>query len=75
MVQMLKQGEDVQTAKKRITAKAQLPQEFLEARQRMADMLQTKVQLTCSAGGKGKISIPFADAEDLKRILSACGLN
>ena len=75
MVQMLKQGEDVQTAKKRITAKAQLPQEFLEARQRMADLLQTKVQLTCSAGGKGKISIPFADAEDLKRILSACGLN
>jgi ParB family chromosome partitioning protein len=71
MVQMLKQGEDVQTAKKKITAKAQLPAEMVEARQQLADMLKAKVQLTCSANGKGKISIPFADAEELKRIMDA----
>ena len=75
MVQMLKQGEDVQTAKKKITAKAQLPADMVAARQRLADRLQTKVQLTCSAGGKGKISIPFASAEELQRILAACGLS
>ena len=75
MVQMLKQGEDVQTAKKKITAKAQLPKEMVSARQRLCDLLGTKVQLSCSANGKGKISIPFADADELKRILAACGLN
>ena len=75
MVQMLKQGEDVQTAKKKITAKAQLPADMVAARQRLADRLQAKVQLTCSAGGKGKISIPFASAEELQRILAACGLS
>ncbi len=75
MVQMLKQGEDVQTAKKKITAKAQLPADMVAARQRLAVRLQAKVQLTCSAGGKGKISIPFASAEELQRILAACGLS
>ncbi len=74
MVQMLKQGEDVQTAKKRITAKAQLPQSVVEARQRLADRLQAKVQVSCSAGGKGRISISFADEAELARILEACGL-
>ena len=75
MVQMLKQGEDVQTAKKRITAKAQLPQSVVEARQRLADRLQAKVQGSCSAGGKGRISISFADEAELARILEACGLH
>jgi ParB family chromosome partitioning protein len=28
------------------------------------------VQLTCNPKGKGKISIPFANAEDLERIMS-----
>ena len=74
MVQMLKQGEDVQSAKKRITAKAQLPTEMVAARQRLADLLNTKVQLTCSANGKGKISIPFADSKELARIMKAIGL-
>ena len=74
MVQMLKQGEDVQTAKKKITAKAQLPKPMVEARQRLISLFGTKVQLTCSANGKGKISIPFTDEEDLERIMAACGL-
>ena len=71
MVQMLKQGEDVQTAKKKITAKAQLPTQMVEARQQLADLLNVKVQLTCASNGKGKISIPFADAEELTRIMNA----
>ena len=69
MVQMLKQGEDVQTAKKRISAKAQLPKPMVEARQRLTSLLGAKVQLTCSANGKGKISIPFADEAELARIM------
>lgn len=69
MVQMLKQGEDVQVAKKKIAVKAQLPKNMVEARQRLTDLLKAKVQLTCNASGKGKISIPFADDEELERIM------
>jgi ParB family chromosome partitioning protein len=69
MVQMLKQGEDVQTAKKKISAKAQLPQPMVDARQMLADRLQAKVQISCNNGGNGKISIAFKDEDDLKRIL------
>ena len=71
LVQMLKNGEDVQTAKKKITgAKAELPQEFNDYQQRLADVLNTKVTMTCTPKGKGKISIPFADADELKRIMT-----
>lgn len=71
MVNMLKNGEDVQTAKKRITAKAQLPEEFTVLRDRLSGFFRTKVQMTCSPKGKGKISIPFANEEELERIMNA----
>lgn len=74
MVQMLKQGDDVQLAKKKIAAKVQMPADMVAARQRLSDLLKAKVQLTCSANGKGKISIPFADTDELNRILKAVGL-
>ena len=69
MVQMLKQGEDVQMAKKKISAKAQLPKPMVEVRQRLVSLFGAKVQLSCSANGKGKISIPFADEAELQRIM------
>ena len=68
MVQMLKSGEDVQTAKKKIVAKTQLPQEADTLKERLASLLQTKVQLTYGTGGKGKITIPFASDDELRRI-------
>ncbi len=74
MVQMLKSGENVTSAKKKITAKSQLPKEFDEFRQQLSDRLQTKVLMTCTTGGKGKISIPFASEADLVRIMAALGL-
>ena len=70
MVQMLKSGEDVQTVKKKITAKAQLPEEFTVLRKRLADLFQAKVTMTCSPKGKGKISIPFSSEEELERIMN-----
>lgn len=73
MVQMLKSGEDVQLAHKKIASKAQLPQRFNEAKKQLSDLLQSKVQLTCSPKGKGRISIPFESEEDLERILKAIG--
>ena len=71
MAQMLKYGEDVQTAKKKITAKAQMPEEFNLLKDRLSSFFQTKVQMSCSAKGKGKISIPFANEEELEKIMSA----
>lgn len=71
MVQMLKNGDDVQLAKKKITAKSALPEEFEVLKSRLADFFSTKVQMTCSPKGKGKITIPFANEEDLERIMNA----
>ena len=70
MVQALKSGEDVQTARKRIVTKTPLPADLNERKDRLTSMLQTKVQLTCSPKGSGKISIAFANEEDLNRIMS-----
>ena len=71
LVQMIKNGQDEQTAKKAVAAKSQLPREFVELRNKLSDLFQTKVQMTCSANGKGKISIPFANEEALERIMNA----
>ena len=71
MAQMLKNGEDVDSGKKTIVAKAKLPEEYNALRNHLSDFLQTKVQMTCSPKGKGKITIPFANEEELERIMSA----
>ena len=71
LVHILKSGEDVQTAKKKIQSGNQLPEEFNILKERLASFFQTKVQMTCSPKGKGKISIPFANEEELERIMNA----
>lgn len=70
MVQHLKSGEDIESGKKKIQAKIQLPEEFGVLRDRLSGFLNTRVQLTCSSKGRGKISIPFESEEDLERIMS-----
>jgi ParB family chromosome partitioning protein len=69
MVQQLKNGEDVQVGAKKIASRTALPEEFNVLRQRLATLFQTKVQMSCSATGKGKISIAFANEEELERIM------
>lgn len=71
MVQLLKNGEDVQSVRKKIGAKTQLPKQYDDLKQRLADRLQAKVQLTVGSGGRGKISIPFGSADELQRIMNA----
>ena len=70
MVQLLKNGEDVEAGKKKIAAKSQLPEEFAALRNHLSDFFQTKVQMNCTAKGKGKITIPFANEEELERIMN-----
>ena len=70
VVQKLKNGDDIDTGKKKIQAKTKLPEEFIVLKDRLSSFLDTKVQLTCSKKGKGKISIPFNNEDDLERIMN-----
>ena len=70
MVQKLKNGEDIVSGKKKIASRQQVSEEFSALKQRMSDFFSTPVQMTVSANGKGKISIPFANREELERIMS-----
>ena len=70
MAQMLKNGEDVNSGPKKIVAMAKLPEEYNALRSHLSEFLQTKVQLTCSPKGKGKITIPFANEEELEHIMA-----
>ena len=69
LCQQLNNGEDIQTAKKKIAAKSKLPEEFNLLKKRLSNFFNTKVQMTYGAKGKGKISIPFASEEELLHIM------
>ena len=70
MVKALTEGESVRSGGKKITPKgARLPEEYNILKQSLSKFFQTRVQLTCSDKGKGKISIPFANEEELERII------
>lgn len=44
-------------------------QEFDELKQQLSKRLGAKVQLTCNAEGKGKITIPFSGDDELARLM------
>ena len=71
LIQSLKSGNDVKTAKGKIAAKTQLPEEFNILKERLAQFFQAKVQMTYSPKGKGKISIQFDNEEQLEQIMNA----
>lgn len=70
LVQQLKNGIDIEVGKKKIAAKSQLPEEFNLLKEHLSGFFNTKVQMTCSSKGKGKISIPFANEAELERIMN-----
>lgn len=71
MAKDLKEGRDVKSGSRTIKSKSgsQLPAEYEPLRRQLCDYFATEVQMTCK-NGKGRISIPFADEEELGRILS-----
>ena len=71
LIQSLKSGNDVKTAKGKIVAKEKLPEEFNILKERLAQFFQTKVQMTYSPKGKGKITLQFDNEEQLERIMNA----
>ena len=70
IVKSLSEGEAVKSGTRKITPKrGKLPEEFNLLKQQLSGFFNTKVQLTCSEKGKGKISIPFGNEEELERIM------
>ncbi|MCI1648522.1 MAG: ParB/RepB/Spo0J family partition protein [Bacteroides sp.] len=70
IVKSLSEGESIKSGKKKITPKqAKLPEEFNLLKKQLSSFFNAKVQLTCSDKGKGKISIPFSNEEELERII------
>jgi ParB family chromosome partitioning protein len=69
MVQMVKNGDSLQNAKKAV-APQQLPLEYSILRDRLSQLFNVKVQMTCSNQSKGRISIPFANDEELEYIMN-----
>lgn len=70
IVKSLNEGETVKSGNKKIASKSpRLPEEYNMLKQHLSGFFHTKVQLTCTDKGKGKISIPFNNEEDLERIM------
>lgn len=72
MVKAINSGDMVKSGRKQLGGKSasRLPEEYNVLRERLSDFFRSKVQMTCTAGGKGKISIPFNSEEDLERIVA-----
>lgn len=69
IVNNLKNGEEVKVGSKTVKGGSALPEGFDVLKDRISDLMGTKVQMSCSAKGKGKITIPFADEADLERLV------
>ena len=70
MVKALTHGEMVNTGDKKIKPKgSKLPEEYKLLKNHLSGFFGTKVQMSCTSKGKGKISIPFNNEEDLERIM------
>lgn len=70
MVKALNAGDSVPSGDKKLKGKAvSLGAEYDALRERLSQKFQTKVQMTCTQSGKGKISIPFANEAELQRIM------
>ena len=71
MVKTLAEGASVKSQSgRRIKPKgASLSLEYNALKESLSKLFRTKVQLTCSETGRGKISIPFANDSELERII------
>ena len=70
IVKALTNGESVESGGKKIRISGnKLPEEYVLLQKHLCSFFGTKVALTRSTKGKGKISIPFNNEEDLERIM------
>jgi len=70
IVQLMKEGQPLQTAKKGTSSATNLPLEYTILKDRLADLFKVKVQMTCSPQNKGKISLSFENEGELEHIMN-----
>ena len=70
MVKALNNGETVKSGRHTMKAKNRLPEEYNELKNRLAEVFRTKVEMTCSQKGKGKIIHSFTNEEELEHLIS-----
>lgn len=70
LVKTAKDHDKASSSKKGNAGKKSLPAEFNVLQKRLSDFFNTKVEMSCSAKGRGKISIPFSSEEELERIIN-----
>lgn len=72
MVKSINSGETVKSGRHTLKDRKakRLPEEYDELRATLSGFFRTKVQMTCSPQGKGKITIPFASEAELERIIA-----
>lgn len=72
IVNRLNSGEDVNNGGKRIRARRDKDnnEEYTALQKHLSDHFGTKVKMTCSPQGKGKITIPFRNQEEMERIIA-----
>ncbi len=70
LVKTAKDHDEASFSKKGNAGKKSLPAEFNVLQKRLSDFFNTKVEMSCSAKGRGKISIPFSSEEELERIIN-----
>jgi ParB family chromosome partitioning protein len=70
IVKALASGESVESNGKKIRPTGnKLSEEYTMLQKHLCGFFGSKVQLSCTSKGKGKISIPFNNEEDLERIM------
>jgi ParB family chromosome partitioning protein len=70
IVKALTSGEAIESGGKKIRpTSSKLSEEYTMLQKHLCGFFGSKVQLSCTAKGKGKISIPFNNEEDLERIM------
>lgn len=72
MVKELMEGGTVKTKENerlKVRGSKQNPSAYNDLKESLSAFFHTKVQLTCTDKGRGKISIPFANESELERII------
>ena len=68
LVKKINEGEE-DGEKRPANKQPAMPKGIASLRDKLSEMFSSKVEMTCSAKGKGKITIPFGNEKELERIM------
>ena len=68
LVKKINEGEE-DGEKRPVKKQPAMPKGIASLRDKLSEMFSSKVEMTCSSKGKGKITIPFGNEKELERIM------